>query len=301
MYDDPSIISPLHVLIPAGIAFVVLAIAWNPWNRKASYASCGGPVAIAAAVAGVFQWIVGRPPQWMPTDAAGWIFHIAILMGILGIEDAILAPHMRWFWRLLIILVGALIAFTLVLRRPLMDPDQHFKAATMIAATAALVAVWWLALREPATDSQRTRTLAPIVLTLVGIAAALTQIGSHSVLYTRLTLAVAAATGAIGVAALFRKDHVSSPSVGVAAVLVVALLLAGHFFSDVTLPVFFAVAGSPVLILALRLCTNLQSRRPLLYQALAVVLLLVPLLIYVTPLIRAVLEAANNPSNPYGV
>jgi hypothetical protein len=301
MYDDPSIISPLHVLIPAVIAMVILGAAWNPWNRNTRRAAWGGPVAMAVAFCAVFPWIVGAPPEPIPSSAVGWMFHIAVGMGILGAIDALLFPRIAWYWRVLVFAAAALVGFGLILRLPLVDPDRRNEAALWVAITGGLAVIWWLALREPETDARQTRALAPAALTLMGSAIALTQISSGTVLYTRLSLAVAAAAGSMLVIALLRKDHLASPAASAATVLLLALLLAGRFFAEVTTPVFFGVGAAPLLILILRYATPLPRRRPLAYQLLALAALLLPLAITVAPILLRTLRASDNVSDPYGM
>jgi hypothetical protein len=288
------------VLIPAGIALVILALAWNPWNRKTIRAAWAGPVAVAAAFVAVFPWIVGAWPGWVPNGAVGWLLHIAIGMGILGVIDALLAQRVGWGWRLAGMALASIGAAALVLRLPLLNPDEHFLAAQWVVATGALAMIWWLAFRESSSSPASTRALAPAALTLLGIAFSLTQISSGSVLFTRLSLAVAGAAGSMLIVALLRKDHLASPGGAVATVLLLVLLLAGHFFAEVTTAAFFILAASPLLVLALR-CTSLPQRRPLLYQLLALLALMVPLAITVVPLLLHMLHTSDNVSDLYGV
>jgi hypothetical protein len=229
------------------------------------------------------------------------MFHIAVGMGVLGAIDALRFPRIGQYWRLLVFAAAALVAFGLVLRLPLMDPDRRNEAALWVVMTAALAATWWLALREPQTGAPQTRALAPAALTLMGSAIALTQISSGTVLYTRLSLAVAAAAGSMLIVALLRKDHLASPATNVATVLLLALLLAGRFFAEVTTPVFFGVGAAPLLILGLRYGTALPRRRPLAYQLLALAGLLLPLAITVGPILLRTLRASDNLSDPYGM
>jgi hypothetical protein len=143
--------------------------------------------------------------------------------------------------------------------------------------------------------------LAPAALALLGIAVSLTEIGSGSVTFARLALAPAAAAGAILVVALLRRDHLFSPAIGAAATLLLTLLLGGHFSAEVTLPVFCAVGFAPLLILLLRWLTPWETRRPRVYQVVALVLLLIPLALFITPLVLQAMRAAGGEDNPYGL
>jgi hypothetical protein len=259
---------PRDILIPFAMSSFILLISWRPWTRADVHGRWGGPIALMLGFICMYAFITGDRPTLPPNDAIGWLFPIAIGCGILGLLDVLLNPPLRWIGMLLILATS----FYLVLRNLSVDLHPY----GWIAAMTIVGLIWWLALEQKTIVADRFT--APVAMLLLALFSSALLLMSGSFKYGRLAMPLSGAIAPLIILAAWRSRIDVNKSAVVFVPILMALLIAGHFFSDLTLLNFSLLCIAPLMLFAqqLKLVRRIESRNRVI---LCIVLLAIPLLL----------------------
>jgi hypothetical protein len=224
---DPKEIIIWVIAVPVAIALVVMLLSHLPHSRQSATQPWGPSLAIAVAFVAAYAGLRGRPP-FPPRDAQTWLLYLGGVSVLLAIAATLVT---KTPWRVLLLiasiaLIAASVWFTLRSRIPIIGWQKYVIGMALVAA--GIAGWWWLVDRLAA----RTNGPAvPLVLMLTCSVAALALVNGDSVLLGQLAGAVAAALGAIMVAALyFKKLSVARGAVLTLAVVFFGVLLIGYIY-----------------------------------------------------------------------
>jgi len=267
--------------VPAGIALLILFVAWRPWRRSRPVVRghWGAPLAAGAAFATAYALFDGEIPAWPPSQARHWLFFIALALTLLGVDDAMPSGWLRladWLRSEVALLVSGVLV--LCLFGSLLSADtwpSSIAARWVVGMTAATHVAWVSAERLSARLPRVAASLVVFVFTS-GVAAVTALSGS--LVYGRLAgvLSVVAAVAAI-VAMLTPAFTLSRGGVTVVVPLAVAILLLGYHLADPGVGITNgALLLSSLLLPWLSRLPPLRRRRAWVRGTVAVVLALLP-------------------------
>lgn len=260
------------ILLPGGVAAVVLAAGWRPWNRTAEAGKSGlaaGAVAMGGALIAAQAAIVGI--EVPPIQAGDWLALLLAAAVLLGLVDALFAlpGWLRWW------LKGTLsAALPLLLLMPLL---RHTWSAGEAAAILGALSLGTLGLwRTLDRLSERVRGAGlPLALGVVtsGSAAVLAVSGSASL--GQLGGALAVAVGVALIVGLLKPSFsLARGAVPPLTVGLTGLWLNGTFYADVPPASLILLFAAPAfaLIGQLKPIASLKPWQTALLRAGAVVL-----------------------------
>lgn len=222
----------LAVLLPAVIAGVLALLLGRLRERDSGL---GVALGLALGVAAGQVVLVGWPGL-LPVDATYRVFHLALAGAVVGVCEALWKDKAPLLWTLRAALVALVLGFLLrsVMEHTWEGSEDVFWLASLFVA----VLVFAVPLGHLARTTRGFELLLLLVLLVSAGSAAL--VFSHSAFLGQLAGCLAAALGAVGVAALIRPSIRLAPG-GVPVVTAVfsALVLCGYFFA--TLPAWSAI------------------------------------------------------------
>lgn len=285
----------IDMAIPAVVSAIVLLIAYRPgWGRPIGDGRWGGPLALALAFAVALPRVMGAVPRLYPVSAPGSIFYIALLAGVVGCADVLLRPP-NWI-RLPIALLALGAASLFVLANRLRQPDAQTHALLWaIAMTIAGTAAWWIFERP---ERPRERVAAPAGMLLLALFSGAVLGMSHSIQYGRLGMTLAAAVAPMALLGLGLPRFAVGGSVVVFGAILFPLLLAGRFFTDLTLTNLLLLVAAPI---CFRIAQSwIPQRWPALLRVLAYLLALsLPCLLAVGLALPGFLQTLNDTVTDY--
>ena len=224
---DPSFLLPLllqSLLIPAAISAMILLL------FSASHRTWPAPLAIAAGL--LASYIATFHAQWSfpPHQALDWLPLILTLAlgAIAAARSDGLGP------RLLLALLVATVA-----AMPALGSNGTARTVVVIVVVAALITAVWSSLTAVRAHGQAT----PLILAIVAGGAGLALMIDASQLLGQLCGALGVA---LSVCALHRRGrlHFGPAGVGVATLLLGALLAYAHIYAGFGLPMVLLLAGA---------------------------------------------------------
>ncbi|MBI3467177.1 MAG: hypothetical protein HY000_29545 [Planctomycetes bacterium] len=231
--------------LPAIIAGVVLVIAWRPWRSQPTQTGgeWGGPLALGVGFAVAYLTLLGRPP-FPPIDSTDWLFFLALLLTVCGVVDSLwsISGWRRW----VLGLANPTLSVSLLLWPLARNTWSQIEGVAWIAALAATVWLWWIALD---THAGRDAAVSPLLqLVAVSGVASLVLMLSASLKLAQLGGALTGAVGASFVLALVGKSRVSARgTIQVFVVLFLGLVISGHFFASLTALNAVLLGAAPLL------------------------------------------------------
>jgi hypothetical protein len=232
---DPQEILVWVVAVPAAISLLATLLAHLPPRRDRATQPWGPALALAGAFAAAFAGLRG-PPAFPPRDAQTWLVYLAAISVLIAILATILAPRKTWPWFLLAPLSIILILVTVWLLARSQIPLFGWKRFLLRAAViAAGMIVWWLLMEGLAARPKGMAAALPLVLTVTASVASVAIVNAHSVFLGQLAGSIAAALGAITLLGLwFKKLSLSRGGLLTLTIVLLGVILAGHFFADLS-------------------------------------------------------------------
>jgi hypothetical protein len=226
------------IVFPAVVAIAAMLASHFPWRRDAKSHAWGIALALCGAFAVAYIGTSGRP-KFPPVEAQGWL----VYLGIVVVLIAIASTWLRWPVAVASIVIVAVMAW--LIARPTARSLEPSVFWTGVAATAAVTIVWWALMERLA--SRRPGGGLPLLMMMWAGAAALTVINAHSASLGLVAGTIAVVLGVIGVIGLWlRKVSLSRGGMLALAVLVLGIMLAGHFFADLTRFELILLAVAPL-------------------------------------------------------
>jgi hypothetical protein len=230
---DPQEILIWVIAVPVAISLVAMLVAHIPLKRDRATQPWGPALALAGAFAAAFAGLRGRP-AFPPRDAQTWLVYLAAISVLIAIAATVAGPK-RWRWAIMlvsILLIGATVWLLARSQIPLFGWRRFLMRAAVIAVG---MVVWWLLMDRLAARPKAAAAALPLILTITASVAALTLVNAHSVFLGQLAGASAAALGAMTVAGLrFRKFSLARGGVLTLTIVLLGVILAGHFFADLS-------------------------------------------------------------------
>ena len=211
----------VEIALAGAVAAAVLALTWR-WRERAWPAA----LALGAGYVAGHLLIQDGPAGWAPPAAEEWLVHISLAAALAGCAG--LAKRGRLWARLAL---SALVAWVLVGKVPVSTWQGSNAALYWTAALGGGLFIWW---SEVDFRGRKLEGLAPqIALMLAAVGASLCLNLAHTALLAKLAAVVSAVLGASLAFGFVYKDFKPAPgAVGVAAPLLGALWILGHFFAD---------------------------------------------------------------------
>jgi hypothetical protein len=267
--------------VPAGIALLVLLVAWRPWQRARPVirGHWGAPLAAGLAFLTAYALLDGEKPAWPPAQARHWLFFLAAGLTVLGLLDALLGallPAPEWLRAEVALVASAALVVRLFASVLSAETWPAPSAVQWIAGMTIAVHVTWVSTEQLA--RRLPRVAAPLVLLVFTSGVAAVTALSGSLVYGRLAGVLAAVTAvACAVSMAAPAFTLARGGVAVIAPLAVAVLLLGYHLAD---PGVGAVNGglllSALLLPWLSRLRPLRRRRPWVRVTAAVLLALLP-------------------------
>ena len=291
---DPQEILTWVVAVPAAIAIVAMLVAHIPITRERATQPWGPALAIAGGFAAAFWGLRGRP-AFPPRDAQTWLIYLGGISVFIAIA-ATVAGSKRWRWPIIGLSVALIVATVWLLARSQI-PMFGWRRFLMRAAIVAVgMVAWWLLLDRLAGRSKSGAAALPLILTITAAVAALAIVNAHSLFLGQLAGASAAVLGTITVAALwFKKLSLARGGVLTLAVVLLGVILASHFFSDLSRLDLILLMAAPLGAWLGEL--PLKSRRTRI--AVSVVAVLLILLIPLIPALKGLRETMQEQTDSY--
>lgn len=231
------------VAVPAAVSLVAMLLAHIPLRRDRATQPWGPALAIAGAFAAAFVGLRGRPP-FPPRDAQTWLVYLGAVAVLIAVAATVTAKS-RWRWGVMlasIVLIAATVWFIGRMQIPIIGWRDFLMRMAVIAGC---MVVWWLLMDRLAARSKGVAV--PLVLTLMASVAALALVNAHSLFLGQLAGASAAALGAIALAGFwFRKLSIARGGVLTLTVVLLGVILAGHFFADLSMLDLILLAAAPL-------------------------------------------------------
>ena len=285
------------IAAPVGIALLATLLAHLPPKRDRATQPWGPALAIAGAFAVAFAGLRGRP-AFPPRDAQTWLVYLGAIAVLIAILASVL-PHKRnWPWFVLAPLSIGLILVTVWLLARSQIPLFGWKRFLLRAAVIAAGMIVWFALMELlAARGKGAAAAMPLVLTIAAAVAAVTIVNAHSMFLGQLAGSIAAALGAITLLGLWlKKLSLSRGGVLTLTVLLLGVILAGHFFADLSRLDLILLGVAPLAAWAgeLPLWKGKRSR-----FAVRVIAVLVILLIPLVPALKGLRATLQEQTDSY--
>ena len=212
----------VEIAIAGAVAAAVFALAWR-WRKRPWPAA----LALAAGYTTGHVLIQNGLAGWSPPAAEEWLVHVALAAALLGCAG--LGKRGRLWARLAL---SALVAWVLVGKVPTGTWGSSSSALYWTAALGGALFIWW---SELDFRGRKLEGIAPqIALMLAAVGASLCLNLAHSALLAMLAAVVSAVLGAaLAFGFVYKNFKLAPGGVGVAAPLLGALWIVGHFFADV--------------------------------------------------------------------
>ena len=219
------------IAVPVAVSLVAMLVAHVPLKRQRATQPWGPALAIAGAFAAAFAGLRGAPP-FPPRDAQTWLVYLGGTAVLIAVAATVTAKS-RWRWGVVAVSVVLIAATVWLLGRsqiPILG-WRHFLVRMAVIATCMVA--WWLLMDRLAARAKGVAV--PLVLMITASVAALALVNAHSVFLGQLAGASAAALGAIMVAGLWFKNlSIARGGVLTLAVVLLGVILAGHFYADLS-------------------------------------------------------------------
>ena len=229
---DPKEILVWVIAVPVAISLIAIALAHFPMRRDRPTQPWGPALALAAAFAAAFAGLRGI--RFPPREANMWLNYLGAIAVLIAIAATVAGPK-KWRWPIVGASIALILATVWLLARsqiPIFGWRHFLMRAAVIAAG---MVVWWLLMERLATRTKGAAATLPLILTICASVAAITLVNAHSMFLGELAGASAAALGAIMVAALwFKKLSLARGGMLALSVVLVGVILAGHFFADLS-------------------------------------------------------------------
>ncbi|HEX8521847.1 MAG TPA: hypothetical protein VF669_06285 [Tepidisphaeraceae bacterium] len=266
------------VVLPFLLSAILVPLSAFPRRGPRVTSAWGLAVALAGGFTLAYFGITGKL-RLPPKEAEGWLPHFAML-GALASIFASLLPRQRslFFAYAVITVLGAM----WLLLRPVETnlPKQEFFVSLGVVAAGGLV--WWFALERLAT--RVPGALVAAVLFITSIATALVLMNSGTQRFGQLSGSVAVVLAAALLLSWWLRLTASGGAVVVSAVLLPGLIVAGHFYAEVTTPHALILAAAPISAWLGQL-PGIRSRRRLSYT-ISLVAVLAVLTVVLIPTIK---------------
>jgi len=284
------------VLVPVAIALVATLLSHLPLKRDRATQPWGPALALAAAFAAAFAGLRGRP-AFPPRDAQTWLIYVAGISVLIAILGTVLPPRKTWSWFILAPLSVMLILVTVWLLARSQIPLFGWKRFLLRAAViAAGMIVWWVLMERLSARPKGAAAALPLVLTIAASVAALAIVNAHSMLLGQLAGSIAAALGAITLLGLwFRKLSLSRGGLLTLTVVLLGVILAGHFFADLSRLDLILLGVAPLTAWAGELPWKGKGTR----FAIRVIAVLVVLLIPLVPALKGLRATLQEQTDSY--
>jgi hypothetical protein len=279
---EPSLLISAAVfggLVPAGVAAVVLLLAFRLTPRDKPEAAWAGGPALACGFLAAYA-LLGAAP-WQPTASWHWLVWLAVVGGAAGGLEGSgrLSKAALWVVRLVIAAAAAWLLTPAL-------PELQTARPAWVAGLAAAVVLLWSVLAE--LGRRQSGPWLPFLLVLVHGAAALVLEGAGFGTLAQLAGVLAAVLAACAVICWFvpGRSAVVGTAPGVAVVLT-GTLANGWFYNSGDVPwiSFILVLAAPLSLLVrhVRPVRDASPRRQALVQLIAALLFLVPAVILARP------------------
>jgi len=286
------------VVLPAGLATLILLLAWRPWRRGGRQpALWGGPLAVGAAFAATFAALQGPQHVVRLSSAIMWLFYIGLGFTLLGLIDA------RWraprLVRGVLVFVVAAAGAAALLRFNFTNQTWNALEGTLwLGAIAAITVLWWASFEQSAVGGGM---IGPLAMAAVGgICALIIAVLVEQTTGQALGAMAIALTVAVVLAAWSRRASVERGTAMVLAGIGVSALAGEYFISSLPLQYVLLLAFAPATLWAGRV-RPIRRLRPWLRVVVQLVLLCIPLCIAAAlAIVQAQRDAALG-SDPYTV
>jgi hypothetical protein len=202
-------------------------------GRQRTTQPWGPALALAAAFAAAFAGLRGKI-GFPPRDAQTWLNYLGGIAVLIAVAATVAGPK-RWRWPIIGASIVLILATVWLLARSQIPIFGWRHFLIRAAVIAACMVVWWLLMDRLAERTKGAAATLPLILTICANAAALTLVNAHSMFLGQLAGASAAALGAIMIAALwFKKLSLARGAMLALSVVFVGVILAGHFFADLS-------------------------------------------------------------------
>jgi hypothetical protein len=239
---DPKDILVWVIGVPVVVALLAVLLSHLPWRRDRATQPWGPALAVGGAFVAAYIALRGRP-KMPPLDAQGWLVWLGVASVVVAVFATVLRKRQRWVAPAVsVLLIAATVWVISRTRIPLLGWRQFLVQTLLIAL--ALVA-WWLLTDRLAT--RLTGPTLPLVLMLTASVAALALVNAHSLLLGQLAGASASACGVMWVSGfVFRKQSLARGGVLALTVVLLGVILAGHYFADLSMLDLILLAAAPL-------------------------------------------------------
>lgn len=240
---DPQEILVWVIAVPVAVSLIATLLAHVPFKRERATQPWGPALAIAGAFAAAFVGLRGKP-NLPPRDAQTWLVYLGAASVLIAVAATVTAKS-RWRWGVVIASVALIAATVWFIGRTQIPIIGWRDFLVRMAVIAGCMVVWWLLVDRLAARTKGPAV--PLVLMTTASVAALALVNAHSVFLGQLAGASAAALGAIMVLSLwFRKLSIAHGGVLTLAVVLLGVILAGHFFADLSMLDLILLAAAPL-------------------------------------------------------
>lgn len=289
---DPGQILIWVIAVPAAISLVAVLVSHVPPGRERATQPWGPALAIAGAFAAAFVALRGRPP-FPPRDAQTWLVYLGGASVLLAVA-ATVVNRKRWRALIFIGAVALIAAAVWFLGRPKVPIIGWRDFLVRMAVIAACMVAWWVLMDLLAARAKGAAV--PLVLMISAAVAALALVNAHVLFFGQLAGAVAAALGAMVVAGLyFRKLSLARGGVLTLTVVLLGIMLAGHFYADLRLLDLMLLSAAPLAAWLGEL--PFKSRRARFASRILIVLLI--LLVPLVPALKGLRETMQEQAESY--
>ncbi len=258
-------------------AVVLLEFSW-PWRTPGPRrAALGWVFGVGLGfLLGVF--VLGLWPKWPPADDRGRLVYVILPMALF-VEALASLGAFAWLLRLVVAAaIGPILLYGSVYLTDAAGPGSRvwtpLEMTEILAAFGAAIALQWFALVK--LQRKTAGRSVSLMLAFVSAAAGMTVMFSGYADAGQLGLVLAAGLGTAVIASLLISDTPAEGGLGVALVLLAAILLAGRFFGSLTTVHAILLFASPLLAWLPEL-PYVASLRPWIRGVLRVAIVMVPL------------------------
>ena len=240
---DPKDILIWVIALPVGVALVAVLLAHLPLRRDRATQPWGPALAIAGGFAAAFVGLRGGA-LFPPRDAQTWLVYLGGASVLVAIAATVTAKS-RWRWGVVVASVALIAATVWFLGRTQIPILGWRDFLWRMAVIAGCMVVWWFLVDRLAARSKGPAV--PLVLMITASVAALALVNAHSLFLGQLAGACAAALGAIMVAGLWFKNlTIARGGVLSLTVVLLGVVLAGHYFADLSMLDLILLAAAPL-------------------------------------------------------